>query len=270
MGLKDAKEKAKAVITKAHDEAMKILGGATEDEDDEEEVVVVKKKKRTADEAPPWADALMNTCKDVMTQIANMGQPSVMGDKDDPAAEKKDDKKVDDADPMMKVMDALDAINSRLDALEGKGKDGDPDDMVDDEDPDMVDDADEEEESGDAAIVGDEKSKIEILAPGFKGTGKDARAKALKKAYATKDGKAVIDTLTGGKEPAYDKAEVVDMVFNAAAELLKAKRSNSFARSRQGATVKDGHVDSMEGAGAGKTAEEINAINEKHWNQRSH
>lgn len=279
MGLKEAKTKAKAMLAKAHDEAMKLITTAEEDEDEEETVVV--KKKRTTDEAPPWADALMKSCNDVMTQISSMSQPSVMGDEEKAEKEKADkeakDKAAKDADPMQKVMDALDAMGKRLDALEGgKSDDSDPDDMMGDEDPDMMGDEDPDDDDDstgdeDKTIVGDEKSKMEILAPGLKGTGKDARVKALKKAYTTKDGKAAIDTLTGGKEPKYDSPAIVDMVFNAAAELLKSKRSSSFARTRQGATVKDGHADSMGGAGAGKTADEINKINEEfHAKQRSH
>jgi hypothetical protein len=70
------------------------------------------------------------------------------------------------------------------------------------------------------------------LAPGIKVT-KDVKAQALKTAYATKEGKKVIDSLTGGKAPTFDSAEKVETLFIAASELLKVSRTGDLAKTKQ-------------------------------------
>lgn len=66
-------------------------------------------------------------------------------------------------------------------------------------------------------------ARAEILAPGIRKTA-DVKAKALKAAYATEEGKTVIDTLLAGK--AFDAADK-DLLFVGAAEMLKGvRRSN--------------------------------------------
>lgn len=72
----------------------------------------------------------------------------------------------------------------------------------------------------DAATV----SAAEILAPGIATDSATLKADALKVAYATADGKAIIDAVTGGTAPAYDNAPMVDMLFRAAAANLTAVR----------------------------------------------
>lgn len=77
----------------------------------------------------------------------------------------------------------------------------------------------------DAATI----SAAEILAPGIAKDGANLKADALKVAYATTDGKAVIDALTGGKSPVFDSAPVVDLMFNAAAAGVAEKRKAALA-----------------------------------------
>ena len=93
-------------------------------------------------------------------------------------------------------------------------------------------------------------ARAEILAPGIAKTA-DVKAKSLKAAYATEDGKAVIDTILSGK--AFDSADK-DMLFIAASELLKSTR-----RQQLNTRVS---LDSLPGMKAGEvTPEKINAMN---------
>ena len=93
-------------------------------------------------------------------------------------------------------------------------------------------------------------ARAEILAPGI-AKSKDVKSKALKAAYATEDGKGVIDKLLSGKPFATaDK----DMLFVAASEMLKGVR-----RSHMNARVA---LDSLPGMKAGAmTPEKINELN---------
>jgi hypothetical protein len=74
--------------------------------------------------------------------------------------------------------------------------------------------------TNDAATV----AKAEILAPGIAADTQDIQVASLKKAYATADGKAAIDVFTGGKEPTYDNAAAVDVIFNGASAAVAAAR----------------------------------------------
>lgn len=79
--------------------------------------------------------------------------------------------------------------------------------------------------TNDAALV----AKAEILAPGIAADTQNIQVAALKVAYATADGKAAIEVFTGGKEPAYDNASVVDVVFNASVASVAAARKAALA-----------------------------------------
>ena len=182
---------------------------------------------------PAWADEFMKKCEDVMKAVSSMGNPSTMGDDEEDVPPKKKEDKVDDAGAYdAEAMDArLSKIEDAIAALQGKAGDEEADDEEMDDaemDDEEMDDAEgEESEDEEAEMVGDAKSKMEILAPGLKAKGKDAKAQALKACYKTKDGKAVIDSLTGGKPLDYKQEVFVGVVFDAAAELLKTKRSKS-------------------------------------------
>ena len=108
-----------------------------------------------------------------------------------------------------------------------------------------------------ASYDSDTLARAEILAPGL-GKVKDIKSKALKQAYATADGKAVIDGLLGGKT--LDSADK-DMLFVAAAEMLKGKR-----RSQTNVRVS---LDSLPGMKAGEmTPEKINEMNAARYGNR--
>lgn len=108
----------------------------------------------------------------------------------------------------------------------------------------------EVEVNADMCKDADTIARAEILAPGIRKTA-DVKAKALKAAYATQDGKQAIDTLLAGK--AFDAADK-DLLFVGASEMLKGiRRSNLQTRVS---------LDSLPGMKAGEmTPEKINEIN---------
>lgn len=236
-------DKIKTMFSKVVDEAVK-------DEDPP-----TPKKEEKAKDAAAMYDDLVKLCDALGAKIASM-KPSGDADKeDDPPKEEKGK----DAEVGAGLEDRLKALEMAVQKLmEGESEeavvDAEEEEAEDEAEPDDVTDADEPK------LVGDTASRVEILAPGLKAT-KDVKVKALKVAYATKDGKAVIDSLTNGKAPAYENADKVDMLFNAASELLKVKRSSDFAKTKTG--------DSSSGAVATgyKSAEEMNEINAKFYNQ---
>lgn len=189
-------------------------------------------KAKDAEEAPakPSYDELVKVCNAMMEKMDSIITPKA---KDDNAAggetaEVQAQPKAKD-DEMEGIKDRLKMLEDKLAKLmEGESEEaGDDDEEEESEDEDME------------VMTGDVKSRAEVLSPGIKAT-KDVKAEALKAAYATADGKAIIDTLTGG-EPKFDKPEVVDTLFVAAAEMLKSKRGGALADAMQkGARVVDG------------------------------
>lgn len=109
------------------------------------------------------------------------------------------------------------------------------------------------------AIDADTISRAEILAPGI-ACDKDIKRNALKAAYATTDGRSVIDTLNAGHAVTTDGDSDLSTIFIAASELLKTKRLNSLVGSKSfdssiNSFRKNGHI----------TADQLNEINEKFW-----
>jgi hypothetical protein len=88
--------------------------------------------------------------------------------------------------------------------------------------------------ANDAAVV----AVAEILAPGIAKDCKDIQVTALKTAYATTDGKFVIEKLTGGKQPTYDNADVVNLLFSAASSQLADLRKTALAGNALGVNDK--------------------------------
>lgn len=174
--------------------------------------------------------------------------------------EKKDD--VTDADEGEEEAEEVeDADDDESGEEEVKDADGD-----DDEESEEVEDADEDDEeekgkkkTGDAALTDDVVSRVEILAPGLK-AGKNVKAKALAVAFATKDGKAIITRLAGGKTPDFKNPTMVEMLFVGASEVLKGTRTADLAR------TKTRDLGSFDDAPQGAmTAEKINELNDKRY-----
>jgi hypothetical protein len=242
-------DKIKAIFAKAQDEAMKVA---------EDEAGTEGKQDEKKDESKDTGvyDELVKMVKDLSAKIESMGKPKDEAGKED---EKKDEDKSKDAEggeaSLEDRLKSLEAAVAKL--LEKKAEAGDEDEEEGEESEDEEsEDSDEEE----GMLTGDAASRVEILAPGLKPS-KGSKAEALKKAYSTKDGKKVIDQLTGGKAPAYDSAEKVDTLFIAASELLKVSRSNDLSRAKQ---TRD--FDSQDSNDV-MTAEKMNEINAKHYKQ---
>jgi hypothetical protein len=122
--------------------------------------------------------------------------------------------------------------------------------MVGDGEEEMMDEEVEAEAQVDKYTDSATMTRAEILAPGI-AKSKDVKSKALKAAYATEDGKTVIDSLLGGKT--LDSADQ-SMLFVAASEMLKGVR-----RSQMNVRVS---LDSLPGMKAGAmTPEKLNELN---------
>lgn len=258
------KEKISKIFDSAKKDALKAAGETTD-----------KGMEVISDEAPPWADALktsMDKCADAINKMTStMGQPTKQGD-EDPGKEKKEETK--DKDPMQVMSDEIKALKDEIAQLKATGDEEADDEEMDDEEMDDESEETDDEESEETddeneSMVGDSKARIEILAPGKKFKGKDAKSKALKAALETKDGKAVLDVLTGGKPINFKSVKTVDHYFKAASEVLKIKRQRNFADTKRSHKTHDGH---MENEGDVPSIEDINKKNEKHYaeQQRSH
>lgn len=262
------KSKIQSIFAKAQDEALKLA-----DADAEIEKEKIEKEKST--DLKAYMDELTKQFKDLGEKIA--GLTKVEG-KDEEIEKEKIEKEKE-----IKDMEVNGALEERLKILEAAVQKLLEKQTVesesDDEEIEVV--ADEEEiedeevekekiekekeykdKAKDKNLVGDQDtiSRAEILAPGIEMT-KDVKVQALKTAYATKEGKKTIDTLTGGKTPSYGSKEVVDSLFIAAAELLKQSRSEAIVnskRAKDAAAAKDSSV---------MTAEKLNEMNQKFYNK---
>lgn len=237
-----------------------------------DEAMAEKEEKKTDDagamptEANKSYDELVSMVKDLGAKMDGfLGKGKDESSAQDPATGKPAEVKAKDEPnpgaPAASMEDRLKAVEAAVSKLlETKASSGD-------EDPDAVTDEDgegeeaEDDDFEESTMTGDTAARVEILAPGTKLT-KDAKVVALKTAYATVDGKKVIDGLTGGKAPAYDQAEKVDMIFIAASEVLKRDRSSALSRTK----TRDFNSVFDDAGNAGlMTAEKINELNAKHY-----
>lgn len=240
----------------------------------EESAAPAATKTKTADESAvvnPGLDAISEKLDKVADLVAKMVNPAKVDAGDEKPGKQGKEAKAGDEE----VASGLEERLAKLEALIAKilkaesaeaevvtgDEDGDEETSDVDGDDEVVDEGEEETSSmtGDsgAELVA---SRAEILAPGIK-MSKTVKVDALKKAYATKDGKTVIDKLTGGRAPAYDSKEAVDMVFNAAAELLKASRNRDLSKTKRTQDFQSA-VFSDEGV---MTPEKMNELNQKHY-----
>ncbi len=253
-------ERIKAIFAKAQDEAMKIADEENKEEKKDKADDADKEEKKDKSEDAGAYDELTKMVKDLGDKISAMAKPKDE-DKEDKSGEKKE--KADDEESGSEAsledrLKALEAAVAKL--LESKAGDEESDED-DDGDTDDAEDDDFEESTmvGDAAT--DTVSRAEILAPGIQKS-KDMKARALKTAYGTKDGKRVIHALTGGKAPVLDSPEKIDTLFIAASELLKVSRSSEMSESKK---VKD--FNSVINSKGPVTAEKMNEINQKFYKQ---
>lgn len=245
------KEKFTKLFAKTLDEAML----------DEEVNKEKEDKSKDASGTPEKNASGATTFDDIMKMVKDLGEkidgmkPKSNDEKEMP---KKEDKKEDEA----KDEDEESAtLESRLSALEkamSKLLDGES------EDEDMEEESMDADEDEKESMTSDSIARAEILSPGIKAT-KNVKTVALKNAYKTKEGKKVIDQLTGGKAPAFDSAERVESLFIAASELLKVKRSGDLSKTKQ---VRDSQLTLEVNASKGLSAEELNERNAKYYSNK--
>lgn len=259
------KDRIKAIFAKAQDEAMKIADEAGEKEE--------KKDDKSKDEKMAGYDELVKMVDAIGAKIEKLmgakDQAEGEVEKESPAGdeeEKEDkDKAKDDDTDMMARLKACEAALEKLLSKAGDEEEEESEDEEKSEDEEESEDDDmEDDDFEESTMVGDSAtdvlSRAEILAPGIKKS-KDIKVKALKVAYGTTDGKKVIDSLTGGKAPAYDSKETVNTLFIAASEVLKSHRSEELSKTKRPTTD---DFNSYRGEGA-MTAEKMNEINAKFY-----
>lgn len=254
---KSVVDKIKAAFTKTLDEAV------VADEDVSAPVVdkaAYDELVKMCADMKKGIDALMAKGKDADPDEDKVAKAKAMA-----AAKAKKEGEGEDADVNAGLEDRLKALETAVQQiLEGMSDDGD--DTGDEDDMDDVGDEDgDDEETGDEddpSMVGDTASRAEILSPGIKIT-KDVKVKALKAAYGTKDGKIVIDQLTGKKAPAYDDAAKVNSLFRAASELMKVTRKNALVRTKTG-----NYKPTIFNDESHMSAEKMNEINKKFYQNK--
>lgn len=238
------------------------------------EKAAAAKKTKTKDAA--GYDELVAMCKDLMSKVEKLGQPNDEAEEEKPAPKKKEKEEGKDEESgaessLEDRLKALEAVVSKLVERESKEDEVDVEDedneeevIVDEENEETVEDEDMEESEDEAGpkLTGDEKSKLEILAPGVAPT-KDFKKAALKVVYKTEDGKKHIDALTGGK-PTFDSKEQVDILFNAVPEMLKSSRGGAFAKTK----TKDYYNSTIQKDETEMTAEKMNEKNANFYNKK--
>ena len=253
----------------------KIFGKTSDQIMKEADAKIAAEKAEAAKKAPTKDsssyDELVATVKDLMSKIEKIGQPNDEAKEDKPAPKKeegKDEESVAEA-SLVDRLKALEAIVSKLVENGSKKEEAVVDEeneeevIVDEENEEVVDeDMEEAEDEAGPKLTGDEKSKLEILAPGVSAT-KDFKKAALKVAYKTEDGKKHIDALTAGK-PVFDSQEQVEILFNAVPELLKSTRSGQLAKTK----TKDYISSIFQKDENEMTAEKMNEMNANFYNKK--
>lgn len=228
-------------------------------------------------------DELVKMVKDLGEKIEGMGKSKDESEekpepkkkaaaKEEPAKDEDAEESEDDDGEEMKIEERIKALEAAvaklLEKMGGESEDEEGEEgeegeesQSEDEDGEESEDAEESEHmTGDAA-------RIEILAPGLKATKKekpeDTQKRALVAAFGTKDGRAVIESITGKKKLVLDSAEQVSTLFIAASEVLKAKRGTGLEKTKDAKAF--GFKDGDESATAPMTAEKMNELNAAHW-----
>lgn len=254
-------EQMKSFFSKAVDEAV----ASEKKEKAKDETVEKKDDKKDAVKDDGMSD-IVTMLKSILDKLEGMKEStpnssttttSASDESDDDDKDKKEkdksDKAKDDEVPtgMEERMKAMEmALAKILDKLNDKDEDEDEEDSEETGDEEM-----ESTKTGDTAM------RAEILAPGIAMT-KNVKEKALTAAYSTKDGKAVIDSLTGGKAPTFDSSEKVSNLFIAASEILKARRGTGLEKTKSG-------IDMVTDTAAGPMSpEKLNELNKAFWGRK--
>lgn len=246
MFTKEQFEKFKTLFKgKSLDEVMKEKEDEEKKAKDAEEAEKAKKEKEEADKKASDSEKVEALSKDVAELKKSIGDllEAIKGKKEE---ESKDEEDSEESEEVV-------AEDEESEDEDEESEDEGSEEELEEEK------AKKEKKTGDAALL----SKAEILAPGIK-NGKDIKKNALATAYKTADGKKIIDTLTGGKKLSEISGDAETAIFNAASEMMKAKRVKDHAAER--VTTIDSFP-SLKGTGA-KSAEDINKQNAEFYNSK--
>lgn len=254
MGLKKMEEKFKKLFGKSLDEAVKEKEDEQKAKDEAEEAEA--KKKADEEKAAKDAEEAEKKKKEEESKDAEGSVEERLGKLElvlEKILEKLSEKPAGDE-------ESTDEDEESEEVTEDESEDEESEDE-ESEDEGTEDEVEEEKEK--AAKAGDTLSRAEILAPGIKNS-KDVMKKALASAYKTADGKKVIDSLTGGKNPNTLSKDAEKAVFVAAAAMMKTKRVGDFAAQK---IMTIDSFPALKGT-ALKSAEEINKMNEEFYNNK--
>jgi hypothetical protein len=231
-------EKIKSLFSKTFDEAEKVMGEEKEEVKDEGKM--------------PGMEELLKLVKELSEKVASMApkakeedeKPEAKEEVKEEAKEKAKDEVAGSVEERLKALEMavskiMEAESAESEVIEGEA-------------------GDEMEEE--AELTGDTASRLEILSPGIalNSDEKTLKVKALKSAYATTDGKAIIDQLSAGK-PNFENSSNVDMLFIAASECLKGTRTEGLSVAKKARSIDSASSNAM-------SAEKMNEINAKRYN----
>jgi hypothetical protein len=283
------KDKIKAIFTDAQAKALDAAGVKDESAPGTPETVGGGAVQMSAKDMQSYIDAGFKKMSDSFAEMLKGGGKKEEKPAED-AGKPADTSTGKPAEPVAKDEGAND-LEGRIAKLEalvaklvgGTGDEGESEEGEESADADAEsEDADGEEEeekpgkkTGDSAPDEDDEddeeldvaARVEILAPGMPNEGKNVKARALRVAYATKDGKSVIEQFTGGKAPNFKDEGHVEAIFVGASEVLKARRTNDLAGARE--RIRDSASKGTKSASSGMTPEEMNKLNEEHWGKKA-
>lgn len=213
-------------------------------------------------------DELVKAVKDLGEKVEGMMGGKKKDSEDEEEEESEDAEENEVEGQILERVKALEAAVAKL--LEGKSEDEDKEeDEAEDEEEEGEESEDDseacDEEEGEEGEKSQKKTgdaaRAEILAPGLKVAKKeDLKKMALKAAYKTKEGKEVLDSLTGDKKLTLDSAATVSTLFIAASEILKVKRGTGLEGTKNGIGF-----ESFDSKTEVMTAEKMNELNAAHW-----
>ena len=254
--------KGESSMNKKLEASLKKIFGKTSDQimkEAEDKEAAEKAAAENKDAKVPSYDELVAMFKDLVGKFEKIGQPA--DEKTEKPPMKKEGEDQDMISMLNEKIEMLEKTVAELVKHEQDEEEMEGEEEIEDEDNEEEVIVDEDKENG-PKLTGDEKSKFEILAPGMNPT-KEFKKEALKTVYKTEDGKKHIDALTNGS-PVFEKAEQVEILFNAVPELLKSTRTKQLARTK---TV-DFNSSIFDQEDSVMTAEKLNEKMAKFYNKK--
>jgi uncharacterized protein len=221
-------------------------------------------------------DELVEAVKDLASKVDGMGKSKDADNMEEDFEDANEENEA-EGEILQRVKMLEKAVAKLLGANTTGDEDEEPEEMGDEDEESAAMSEDEGWEEGEEGEKSQKKEKtgdaalVEILAPGMNFKQKNVQAKALKAAWGTKDGKAAILSLTGGKKPTLDSKSEIATLFRGAAHLLKAKRGTGLSGTKDGAgyiekLLEEQNGNHMKGA---ITPEKLNELNAAHWAKMS-